>query len=97
MYNAILAIGLIGGGTNHARIAAMLRMLAQYYNKDANALFMVRIAQGIVHAGKGSISFSPFHTNRGLMSNVAVSGLLSVLVGALNMNEVILKDGHYML
>jgi len=97
VYNAILAMGLVGGGTNHARIAAKLRMLAQYYNKDANALFMVRIAQGIVHAGKGSISLSPFHTDRSLMSNVAVSGLLPVLVAALNMESVILKDGHYML
>lgn len=32
-------------GTNNARIAGMLRQLAQYYYKDANNLFMVRIAQ----------------------------------------------------
>eukprot|EP00041_Stephanoeca_diplocostata_P037281 m.1401556 g.1401556 ORF g.1401556 m.1401556 type:complete len:909 (+) comp25008_c0_seq5:69-2795(+) len=97
VHNAILAIGLVGAGTNHARIANTLRMLAQYYNKDANALFMVRIAQGIVHAGKGSISLSPFHTDRSLMSNVAISGLLSVMVAALDMEATVLGSGHHVL
>ena len=32
-------------GTNNARLAGMLRQLALYYHKDANNLFMVRIAQ----------------------------------------------------
>ena len=32
-------------GTNNARLAGMLRQLAMYYHKDANNLFMTRIAQ----------------------------------------------------
>jgi len=94
---AILAIGMIGAGTNHARIAAMLRMLAQYYFKDPNTLFVVRLAQGLIHTGKGSISMTPFHTERSLMSPVAVSGLLSFLVSAMDMQETLLKDSHYMM
>lgn len=43
--NAIFAIGLVGAGTNNARLAQMLRQLAAYYHKEANSLFMVRIAQ----------------------------------------------------
>src|SRR2546421_2076849 len=43
--NAIFAMGLVGAGTNNARLAQMLRQLASYYHKDANCLFMVRIAQ----------------------------------------------------
>ncbi len=43
--NAILAMGLVGAGTNNARLAQMLRQLATYYAKEANCLFMVRIAQ----------------------------------------------------
>lgn len=42
---AIFALGLIGAGTNNARIAQMLRGLASYYNKEANQLFIVNIAQ----------------------------------------------------
>ena len=44
-HNAIFAMGIVGAGTNNARLAAMLRQLAQYHQKDANNLFMVRLAQ----------------------------------------------------
>lgn len=43
--NAILAMGMIGAGTNNARLAQMLRQLAVYYSKEPNCLFMVRVAQ----------------------------------------------------
>ena len=44
-YTAIFAMGLIGAGTNNARLAGLLRQLAQFYCKDQNSLYMVRIAQ----------------------------------------------------
>lgn len=31
--NAVLALGLIGAGTNNARLAGMLRQLSSYYYK----------------------------------------------------------------
>jgi 26S proteasome regulatory subunit N1 len=43
--NAIFAMGLVGAGTNNARLAQMLRQLASYYYKDPKCLFTVRIAQ----------------------------------------------------
>ncbi len=43
--NAILAMGLVGAGTNNARLAQMLRQLATYYAKEPDCSFMVRIAQ----------------------------------------------------
>lgn len=43
--NAIFAMGLVGAGTNNARLAQMLRQLAGYYAKEPDCLFMVRIAQ----------------------------------------------------
>lgn len=43
--NAIFAMGLVGAGTNNAKLAQMLRQLASYYNKEADCLFVVRIAQ----------------------------------------------------
>merc|ERR1712226_1305693 len=60
-HNAIFAMGLLGAGTNNARLAAMLRQLAQYHSKDSNNLFMVRIAQGLVHMGKGTLTLNPHH------------------------------------
>lgn len=63
-HNSILALGLVGCGSNNARIAAMLRQLAVYYHKDEHNLFVVRIAQGLLHMGKGTMSISPYHSDR---------------------------------
>lgn len=39
---AVISLGLLGAGTNNARIAGMLRNLSSYYYKDASLLFCVR-------------------------------------------------------
>ncbi|KAJ3540039.1 hypothetical protein NM208_g5240 [Fusarium decemcellulare] len=36
--NAIFAMGLLGAGTNNARLAQLLRQLASYYHRDQDAL-----------------------------------------------------------
>ena len=43
--NAIFAMGILGSGTNNARLAGLLRNLAQFYHKEPLDLFMVRLAQ----------------------------------------------------
>ena len=78
--NAIFAMGLIGAGTNNARLAQMLRQLAGYYYKEPDCLFMVRIAQGLVHMGKGTLTLYPYFLDRTIMSRTAVAGLLATLI-----------------
>ncbi|TPX37187.1 hypothetical protein SmJEL517_g01072 [Synchytrium microbalum] len=95
--NAIFAMGLVGAGTNNARLAQMLRQLAAYYHKEPNSLFMVRIAQGLLHMGKGTLTINPFHTNRSLLSPVAVAGLLTVLIAFTEAKQVIMSKSHYLL
>merc|ERR1719462_411809 len=96
-HNAIFGLGLLGAGTNNARLAAILRQLAQYHAKDSNNLFMVRVAQGLVHLGKGTLTLNPFHSDRQLMSPVAVAGLMAVLVAMLDVKTTILGKSHYLL
>lgn len=95
--NAIFAMGLLGAGTNNARLAQLLRQLASYYHRDQNSLFMVRIAQGLLHMGKGTLSVNPFHTDRQVMSRVAAAGLLTVLVAMIDAKQFILAEHHYLL
>lgn len=95
--NAIFAMGLCGAGTNNARLAQLLRQLASYYHRDPNALFMVRIAQGLLHMGKGTLSVNPFHTDRQVLSRVAAAGLLTVLVSLIDAKSFIVGDSHYLL
>ncbi|KAI5449751.1 proteasome regulatory particle base subunit [Naganishia albida] len=95
--NAILAMGMIGAGTNNARLAQMLRQLAVYYNKEPNCLFMVRVAQGLVHMGKGTIGINPFFADRNVLSPSAVAGLLSLLVSFADAKSFVLDKSHWML
>ncbi|KAI9891335.1 MAG: proteasome regulatory particle base subunit [Vezdaea aestivalis] len=95
--NAIFAMGLLGAGTNNARLAQLLRQLTSYYARDQNSLFMVRIAQGLLHMGKGALTVNPFHTDRQVLSPVAAAGLLTVIVSLIDAKEFILADSHFLL
>lgn len=95
--SAIFAMGIVGAGTNNARLAQMLRQLASYYYKEPDSLFMVRIAQGLLHMGKGTISVNPFHTDRSLMSPLAVAGLLTAFTACTDAKTFLLGRHHYLL
>eukprot|EP00112_Aurelia_sp_Birch-Aquarium-sp1_P012638 Seg2658.4 transcript_id=Seg2658.4/GoldUCD/mRNA.D3Y31 product="26S proteasome non-ATPase regulatory subunit 2" protein_id=Seg2658.4/GoldUCD/D3Y31 len=96
-HNSIFAMGIVGAGSNNARLAGMLRQLALYYHKDANNLFMVRLAQGLVHLGKGTLTISPYQYDRAYMSPTAVGGLLSTLIAFLDVKQTILGKSHYLM
>jgi 26S proteasome regulatory subunit N1 len=85
--NAIFAMGLVGAGTNNARLAQLLRGLASYYHREANCLFMVRIAQGMLHLGKGTMTLNPYHTDRQVLSRVSIAGLLPILVSMMDAQQ----------
>ena len=48
---------------------------------------MVRIAQGLVFMGKGTLSLSPFHSDRFLLSNVSLAGILTVMHASLDLKN----------
>ncbi|XP_076907209.1 26S proteasome non-ATPase regulatory subunit 2 homolog A-like [Bidens hawaiensis] len=95
--SAVISLGLIGAGTNNARIAGMLRNLSSYYYKEANLLFCVRIAQGFVHMGKGLLTLAPHHSERFLQSPTALAGLVVLLHACLDMRAITLGKYHYVL
>jgi len=95
--NAILALGIIGAGTNNSRLGQNLRYLAGYFNYSQEHLFVVRIAQGLVSLGKGMISLTPLHSQKFLFSNVSLAGLLTVLYSATDIDTFICGNYHYFL
>ncbi|XP_052207824.1 26S proteasome non-ATPase regulatory subunit 2 homolog A [Diospyros lotus] len=94
---AVISLGLIGAGTNNARIAGMLRNLSSYYYKEASLLFCVRIAQGLVHLGKGLLTLAPYHSERFLLSPTALAGITTLLHACLDMKAIVLGKYHYVL
>ena len=62
--NAIFAMGLLGAGTNNARLAQLLRQLASYYSRDANSPLHGPYCTGPAthgqrHAERQSIPYAP--------------------------------------
>lgn len=95
--NSIFSMGLVGAGTNNARLAQLLRQLASYYSREPDSLFTVRIAQGLVHMGKGTLTVNPFNTDRQILSRVSLAGLLTVSVALMDPNLFILSSSHSLL
>lgn len=72
--NAIFCLGIVGAGTNNARLSATLRQLAVFHIRNPTQLFMVRLAQGLTHLGKGTLTISPLHTDRQLLDPCSMAG-----------------------
>lgn len=78
--NSILAMGLCGVGTNNARLAQLLRQIASYYSREQDVLFITRLAQGLLHLGKGTLTMDIFNDAH-VLNKVTLASLLTVLVG----------------
>jgi 26S proteasome regulatory subunit N1 len=96
-YNAIFGMGLVGAGSNNARLAQLLRQLASYYINDQNGLFVSRIAQGLIHLGKGTLSLNPFTVDKQVLSKVSIAGLLTVSIALLDPKSFILDQNSSLL
>lgn len=95
--SAIFALGLVSSGSNNSRVAGLLRQLSDFYSKEANHLFVVRLAQGLNSLGKGLLSLNLFHSDRFLMNYSSVAGVLVVLHACLDIQGTLLDKFHYIL
>lgn len=78
-------------------VAGMLRNLSSYYGKDAAGLHLVRVAQGLLHMGKGLTTINPYHSDRNLLSPLALASLLTVLHCGTNPTATLCGKPAYML
>ena len=92
---AILALGLIGAGTNNSRLADIFRKLASYYSKESETLFCIRISQGLLYMGKGMLSLQPYYSERFLLSKVAMAGVAIFLTSLFDIKSTLLSKQHY--
>ena len=94
---AILGLGLVSAGSCNSRVAGLFRQLSEFYAKDASHLFVVKLAQGLNHLGKGLMSLNPFTSDRLLMNGPAMAGLLPLLHACFDLKGTILDKYHYIL
>ncbi|KAI1703164.1 26S proteasome non-ATPase regulatory subunit 2 [Ditylenchus destructor] len=100
--NAIFALGIVGSGTNNAHFVATLRQLASFhgsvFSKEQMTVMLVRIAQGLIHLGKGTMTLNPFHSDRQLIFPAAVAALFTICFAFLDAEHGLLNDKqHYLL
>ncbi|KAK8265180.1 hypothetical protein V6Z11_D12G161800 [Gossypium hirsutum] len=87
----VISLGLIGARTDNASIAGMLR------NLSISCTIHVRIAQGLVHMGKGLLTLNPYHSDRLFCSPTALVGLVTMLHPCLDLKSIILGKYHFVL
>ena len=92
-------MGLVASGTNNARLAQQMRQLAQYYAKDAPTLFLVKLTQGLVHMGKGTMTLQPYQGDRTLLNHVSMAGIITTISAFTDAKHLILggENAHYLL
>jgi len=95
--NAILAMGLTSAGTNNSRVAGLLRQLSEFYSKEAGHVFCVRIAQAMLHMGKGLMTLSPFHSDKMLTCGPALGGVLTLIYSCFDLKSTLLDKSHYLI
>jgi 26S proteasome regulatory subunit N1 len=95
--NAIIALGIASAGTNNSRVAGLLRQLSEFYSKEAGHVFCVRIAQGLLHMGKGLMTLNPFHSDKTLLNGPAMGGMLVLLHSCFDLKNTLLDKTHYLL
>lgn len=95
--NAIIGMGVVSAGTNNSRVAGLLRQLSEFYSKEAGHVFCVRIAQGLLHMGKGLMTLHPFHADRMLLNGPALAGILVLMHSCLDLKNTLLDKSHFLL
>ena len=95
--NAIFSLGLVSAGSNNSRLAGQLRQLAAYHSEETNPLLIVRIAQGLMHMGKGLMTINPLYSNNFLVNNVALAGLLIAVMSFTEVETLICGRHQYLI
>ena len=95
--NAIFSLGLVSAGTNHSRVAGLLRNLAAFYSEETNPLVIIRISQGLLHLGKGLLTLNPLTSHQLLLNNVGIGGILVSLFAFTEVEGLILSKHQSLL
>lgn len=96
-FQAILGIGLVAAGTNNSRGAQSLRQQAEFFAKDSESLFLVRLAQGLLHCGRGLMTLAPQRSDHLILSKPALAGLLIIAHASIDLKNTLLGKHHYLL
>lgn len=91
--NSIFSLGIVAAGTNNSKLFTEFRKMAGAYAEEPSILPYIRLAQGLVNLGKGSLSLNPMHSNNLLLSNTALAGIMITILSFTEGDALL--DGKY--
>jgi len=93
---SLLALGIVGAGTNNSRIGSLLKSLSGYYETENEFQYCIRVSLGFLHMGKGLVGLNPSFSDGFLTSNNGLSALLILVFAMLDCEEFLIKNHHFM-
>ncbi|GIQ83524.1 26S proteasome regulatory complex, non-ATPase subcomplex, Rpn1 subunit [Kipferlia bialata] len=97
-FNAIICLGLVGTGTNNARVAQMLRDLFVYYPTNDIMLFAIRYSLGLVYAGKGTVRINVTHSRGRVVSPSRLACIMALALFLAPASRAVLhREGTFLL
>ncbi|RWS08204.1 26S proteasome non-ATPase regulatory subunit 2-like protein [Dinothrombium tinctorium] len=95
--NCIIALGLVGAGTNNSRIARHLRDLFRIYNRNSAMKLLICISHALLFLGKGLLSLSPYQFDKELIKDTSVASVLVVLLCCFDIRSTLLTRFKYLI
>jgi 26S proteasome regulatory subunit N1 len=95
--NAIIALGLLGAGTQNTRVINTLRSLAEFHKETSGNVMLAKISEGLVQLGQGLMTLSPTYGDSLLLHPVALASLLVVAYASIMAEELIVKSDPLLL
>jgi len=77
--NSILALGIVGAGTNNTRIGNLLEGQYFFNSKNTRVSSMLKVAQGLLYLGKGTLTLSPLFYDKTILNKKSFIGMVGLL------------------
>ena len=71
--------------------------MAAYYSKEVDQIFIIRIAQGLLHMGKGMLTLDPVHSHKLLLNQQGIAGILISIFALIEGESLICGKCQYLL
>lgn len=96
--NAIIACGLIGGGTLNGKVVRMLKSVVQHYeNGPSYVLNAAILSSGLLHLGRGLLGLHPFNCDGKLLIHNSFAALLIISFACIDVESMILGKLHQLI
>lgn len=92
---SILALAIVGAGTNNTRITTLLQQQYAYFKKSKLSS-MLKIAQGIVCLGKGTLTLSPMMFEKNHIDHRSIANLYATCLFFLGDNYPLVEKYGFM-